>query len=607
MARWTSPRLIAAFLAAAAPIALVAAFWSRAPLPSANVAAPPQARIPAARDDDHTASIVDEQRLLSDESRAARDEAAPQPGTQASLGPDVTEEPEPMAGPQADRLTLTPPDPQVAILRTVLDFYRKGDLVAGDVAARALPDGDAKLLAEWLAIRLAPRGVGFERVVAFMEENPEFPSQAMLRRRAEEALLAERRTPKEIKAHFAARPPVTIGGRLALARILASEGRAREAGEMIRETWRREEFSAEFEARILTAFPKLLAPLDHRLRAERFLAREDWTAAMRNAQRAGEDVVRITRARIAAEKVQGDAEKLLDALPKALQADASAVLGRAAVLRRKDKGPDAAKLLAALPQQTAGVLAQEAEWEERRALARRLIDRNEPTLAYEVAAGMRWATGATRVDAEFHAGWIALRFLDKPEPAALHFAAAAAEATTAISISRAAYWQGRAEEALGRPAQPHFERAAAHATTYYGQLARSRLGLRDMPVRRVEAAAEGTPGLPALRLLYAAGRAISPSHFSSTSPSEATTPPRSPPPRTRRRRPATRAACSPQARPPSSADCRSTTTPSPSAGFRRATFPKTASRCRSSSPLRGRRAPLTPARSRPPERAASCS
>ncbi len=517
MARWTSPRRTAALLLAAAPIALLAGLWQAGLLavpagPSSGAGPSLSMRPPAqppsrpaagvAHSGDHTGTIVTGG--PPDDGPATRAAGLP---TDASALPDPDgADLAPPAGPLADRQSLPPPPPEVAMLRTVIDLYRKGDLVAGDTAARALPDGEIRVLAEWVALRLLPRQAGFERIVSFMKENPGFPTQANLRRRAEEALIGDRASPRAVKAFFSEQPPQTTLGRLALARIRSDEGKAREAGEMIREAWRRDDFNAEMEARILAAFPRLLTPLDHRLRTERFLAREDWTDAQRVAQRAGDDVARITRARIAAERAQGDAEKLVDALPKALQADPSAVLARVQVLRRKDKGVEAAKILAGVSKDAAALVAPEAWWEERRALSRRLLDQGEAALAYEVVTGLQAATGAIRIDAEFHAGWIALRFLARPAEAAGHFAAASSEATTPISISRAAYWQGRAAEAAGEPSAPHYERAAGHSATYYGQLARARMGLRDIPVRRADTdVAPDAPGLDAVRLLYAAG------------------------------------------------------------------------------------------------------
>ena len=70
-----------------------------------------------------------------------------------------------------------------------------------------------------------------------------------------------------------------------------------------------------------------------------------------------------------------------------------------------------------------------------------------------------------RIDAEFHAGWIALRFLNHPATAARHFADAAKIAAKPISVARTAYWQGRAAEAFGAhdDARGFYEKAAGYS------------------------------------------------------------------------------------------------------------------------------------------------
>ena len=54
-----------------------------------------------------------------------------------------------------------------------------------------------------------------------------------------------------------------------------------------------------------------------------------------------------------------------------------------------------------------------------------------------------------------------------------------------ISVARAAYWQGRAAEALGQTdaAKRFYEQAALQPIAYYGQVARARLGQTSLPLR----------------------------------------------------------------------------------------------------------------------------
>src|SRR5690606_5659640 len=116
-------------------------------------------------------------------------------------------------------------------------------------------------------------------------------------------------------------------------------------------------------------------------------------------------------------------------------------------------------------------------WFERRVLSRELLDINRPELAYQVAAQHSSESAVSIVDAEFHAGWYALRNLNDPEGAARHFARILEAADGPISRARGYYWLGRAAEAGAEgKAEDFYRQAAVHGTAFYGQLAAARLG-----------------------------------------------------------------------------------------------------------------------------------
>jgi soluble lytic murein transglycosylase len=93
--------------------------------------------------------------------------------------------------------------------------------------------------------------------------------------------------------------------------------------------------------------------------------------------------------------------------------------------------------------------------------------------------------GVAFAEAEFLAGWIALRKLKKTTDALKHFQALYDGAPTDHSRSRGAYWLGRAHETAGhsKEAMEWFGRAAAFGQTFYGQVAAQRIpgGTRQMP------------------------------------------------------------------------------------------------------------------------------
>ena len=256
------------------------------------------------------------------------------------------------------------------------------------------------------------------------------------------------------------------------------------------------------EGRMTKEFGDLLSADDHRARAARLAYEGRSAGAIRAAALVGKDMVALVRARLAVNR-DASSDKLMKAVPAALQKDPLYLLSRIQILRRAGKLEDAAKAMKAAPRDPAILVDLDEWWTERRVLARELLDDKKNELAYEVAAGHVKADGETEIEAEFHAGWIALRFLDDPIRATRHFGKAASIAQTPISRARTAYWQGRAAEARGDKAvaRSFYEIAAEHPIAYYGQLASAHLGDTPPEMRRPETIATGVARTPAIRVV----------------------------------------------------------------------------------------------------------
>ncbi len=121
-------------------------------------------------------------------------------------------------------------------------------------------------------------------------------------------------------------------------------------------------------------------------------------------------------------------------------------------------------------------------WSARHQVIRGLMDANDMQTAYQVARDHGTSVDTNQMDAEFLAGWIALRFQNDPHKADRHFAKLDEIAKRPISQSRASYWRGRAAEAMGNGGQAewHYKNAAQYPTTYYGQLARAKFGADEL-------------------------------------------------------------------------------------------------------------------------------
>ncbi len=400
-------------------------------------------------------------------------------------------------------------------LRTLVNAVNAANAGRGTEAlsqASSMSDPVARKLVTWLVIRNAPNDLGFDNINTFLQEEPGWPTQSTLRRRAERVMLAEQTRPEKVFAFFNERPPLSGEGKIALARALAAQGKTSDAADWVRDAWREDELSERTESLVLGEFGVVLTRADHMARAARFSYKPDSERALRAASRAGSDVVALTRARLALARKDSDGPRLLAAVPGNLSGEPAYLFAKAQMLRRADKPQEAAQYLLRGPKSQSEAGDSDEWWIERRLVSRELLDAGDAATAYRVAA-----TGATpaadnyRAEQQFTAGWIALRFLHDPRKAAEHFAKVDDKQDNPIALARAAYWQARAAEAMGNgsQAQQLYRSASRFSTTYYGQLARVKLGLPPVDLRGVRPSAESRANFArlepakAIRMLYA--------------------------------------------------------------------------------------------------------
>lgn len=396
-------------------------------------------------------------------------------------------------------------------LREALALYKAGQIATGDAVADTAKDPLVRTTLAWIALRSEPGDNGFEHMQAFLEAHPGWPTRVAIEHHMEEMLFLGNSSAERIEHFFENGAPTTAFGKLALARAFKAEGDTADAQRLIREVWHRSALPASIETRLKTEFASELDKDDFKIRADYLLYQGDSQAAMRAASVSGASEVALAKLRIAA---AGNAasDKMFSSIAKPLQSDPGYLFAKLQKLQHANKFKDAATVLLAALHDRKHLLDGDEWWFEARTISRKLLDQNEAALAYRLCAENTAVTDEFHVEAEFQAGWIALRFLDEPERAAKHFATAYLYADTPISIARARYWQGRAAEA-GSHADPalaksFYEAAAEESSTYYGQLARERLGLTPTVLRTVEPAARGNErdeAVRAVELLYTIG------------------------------------------------------------------------------------------------------
>jgi len=338
---------------------------------------------------------------------------------------------------------------------------------------------DRHILAWAIALK-GGAGVPSAEIARTARDLPGWPGMEILRRNSERALSRESPAPEAVLRAFGDLAPQTPDGAIILARSQLAFGNIDGARKALSSIWRTAKLDAQVETAIVTEFGATIPTEDHRFRMERMLYAERAKSAGRIAKLANAEALAAGWSAVL--RNDPKAAKLLDAVPQG-QRSAGYLFAKAQYLRKQKRLSEAAKLMAEAPKDPLALVDADAWWVERRILSRQLLDVGQAKLAYQVAAGHAAESATNAADAEFHAGWYALRALGEPKTAASHFARIAEVAEGPISRSRAYYWLGRSAEADRQDdAAADYEKAAAYGTTFYGQLAAAKLGRSTLNV-----------------------------------------------------------------------------------------------------------------------------
>lgn len=338
-------------------------------------------------------------------------------------------------------------------------------------------DPIAKGLGQWMYFMAEDPSVDFNVADMFLDANPDWPARARIHAFIEKKI-PESAPADQVLAFFDSREPVTAAGKIHLARALFSLGDKIGGEQQLRDAWINGSLTIAEEKRILANYGGRLTKEDHAERVDHLLWGRQVTNARRIFPYLDSSERRKAEARAALLLQAATAQKLFDRLPEGEKVDSGVLMAAVRYHRRRGEEQYAMALAAMAPENPAEIRDGDRWWSERNLLMRWALKNGRFADAYEVAAGHRMSEGADYAEAEFYAGWIALRFLNAPDRAESHFLALASEVGSPISVSRAQYWLGRAAAAQGDVdrAKIYYANAATHYYSYYGQLAAEAVG-----------------------------------------------------------------------------------------------------------------------------------
>ncbi|PKP80423.1 MAG: lytic transglycosylase [Alphaproteobacteria bacterium HGW-Alphaproteobacteria-18] len=341
-----------------------------------------------------------------------------------------------------------------------------------------------------------------------------WPLTDRMRRRAEEIIGDSNLTAEARVKWLEESGPITGAGKVALANALRQTGQTAKAQDVIRDVWRSNTLESSVQRTVLAGWGQSLSQDDHRARVDFLL----WTGQRTDAQalkpQLTADYRALVDARIALAQRARNVDAAVQAVPANLQNHPGLLYERANWRRAKNMEDSVAPLLTQINGKDVPAAGRGRLWRERAIAVRSDLKARNYSRAYNLTAPHGMSSGSDFAEAEWLAGWIALRLNGDAPRGLKHFETMTNGVGAPVSLTRGQYWTGRARDALGQSDQAAlaYASAATHKYTYYGQLSAERLGDRKInfgppivPAPEELAAFDANPMVRALRLIGATG------------------------------------------------------------------------------------------------------
>jgi soluble lytic murein transglycosylase len=332
-------------------------------------------------------------------------------------------------------------------------------------------------------------GTTFEEVIDFIRANPNWPQIERIKRTAEHVLSPT--TPPDaivswfVKGqsggHLRLEQPITPKGKLMLATaLLIGKDKYKSDKEtvvrLIKDAFSHKDLDSTNQNFIIKNYSEVLSRADYIARADMLVVYGRYTDARALYKYVPLDHQKLLEARISLAAKKSDAKKRLAELPKNLLTDEGLLFERVKNLDNAGKNADARRLARTAPKDKKYPYDW---WRISRKYIRDFLIERKYQDAYAIAAYHGFKEDKDKIaEAEWYAGWIALRYLRQPDTAINHFMRVSKVAEGPITQSKAAYWLGRSYKAKkdGSSANNWFSKAAENPTVFHGQLAMHELG-----------------------------------------------------------------------------------------------------------------------------------
>ena len=344
---------------------------------------------------------------------------------------------------------------------------------------------DLKLLVQWMYLKERANKANFYDYVNFINFNKDWPRINRLRYLAEHKIDFKKVKPADVIEFFKNQDPFSGFGKLKLGEAFLIKGEKSKGEKLIIDGFRTAKLSRD-DLRYLNKKYKYILSSENYIQRAKYLAWEqDYWQLKKTVRYLPTGYKELYFARFALMTRSYGVDAAIAKVPEKFIDDIGLKYDRAKWRRKRGRHLSALEIINTLPNDANTLVKPDLWFKEKFIIARRMINKKQFNDAYNLFINHSVEDSSLLAEAEWHAGWLSLRFLKNPEASIKHFKIMFDNVNYPISKSRAAYWLGYSYETLGlkEKARSWYTRAAKFNTTFYGQIAATKVDKKTFKVK----------------------------------------------------------------------------------------------------------------------------
>lgn len=322
--------------------------------------------------------------------------------------------------------------------------------------------------------------IDFDYALDFIKANPTWPQNNSIKNQIE-YLINSSTKPGKVAEWFVGSPPKTPAG----FKYYAFANQDSQSTQIAKQSWQQGEFSLKEQEQFLKTYGHLLNYSDHLERMANLVFSKRSQEAQDMLSFLSAKDKKLAAIQIALLNKQENAEKLFHSLNKT-QKHTPGILYTFLTYKKEQKRDVTHEELALSMHIPQDPKRADKWWDLRSYYAREFLKLHRYREAYKLANDHEGSDRLHVTQAQWLAGWISLRFLNKPSIALPHFKAIYNNSSRAITLARGAYWTARSYKEMRKTKEANqwFEVAAKHGHTFYGQMAQYELGYKKLKIQQ---------------------------------------------------------------------------------------------------------------------------